>query len=127
MLNFVKSQQVSNFVALREETQWFETDAPSPTDQEGSLLQLVRLQETYALPLDELAAGRVGGRVLGPPLAQATLVQAGLVTLKYVGEDSDFLNDVIRWLRFAVNHAVEPLSTPQEIYHGLARAYALVS
>ena len=87
----------------------------------------MRLQETYALPLDELAAGRVGGRVLGPPLAQATLVQAGLVALKYLEEDSDFLNDAIRWLRFAVNHTVEPLSTPQEIYHGLARVYALVS
>ena len=74
------------------------------------------------------ARRRAGGRA-GPraPLAQATLVQAGLVALKYVNQESDFLGDAIRWLRFAVNHTVEPLSTPQEIYHGLAQAFALVS
>ena len=55
---------------------------PSPSDREGALLALARLQETYDLPLEDLLGGTVAGEPSLAPLSQRTAVELGTLLLQ---------------------------------------------
>jgi len=75
----------ARFVGLRAAVQSILADMstymPADSDVVGALLSLVRIQTTYGLPVDELAAGRIAGHRAVLPLSQQTVFDVAVLCL----------------------------------------------
>lgn len=93
---------------------------PQTSDYRGSRLALVRLQMTYQLSIKDLLNGIVAG-YKAPPLSQRHSLAIGLTAAEF-----NYPNQSIVWLNAALKHEQPPRVKDSEIYHALAKAYALV-
>jgi len=107
--------------AFNETRSTMESYLPIDKDIRGANLALIRLQKTYNIPMEELLNGIVAGRQT-QALSQREVLEIALTAI-----NSSLSEDAIIWLTAGMYHRKPPLVIHrQDLYHALARAYALV-
>jgi len=95
---------------------------PVDTDVVGALMSLARLQSTYALPVVDLAAGKIAGETTVAPLSERTVFD---VAVQCLGDGRPDL--ALRWLEHLANTTDErSMIPPASLYQAFARAFAQV-